>query len=153
MTSVKKGSLVFSCVLLLALLGAAIVRAAEEPATTATVRITAGDTIIEAELNNSPAAVAFLKTLPVTLSMRRLYDREFYTVLDEALPIEGQQAFEQYELGDIAFWTKGNYFGILYSFDRPQLSSPIVKVGSVTSSLEEVRNLGSGTAMKFELVK
>lgn len=153
----KKGSILCTCALLLTLLlalpGAAVANAVEAPGASTRVLITVGDTVIEAELNNSPAAAAFLKILPAALPMRRVYDREFYTVLSEALPFEGQQTFEQYELGDIAFWTKGDYFGILYSFDRPELSAPIVKVGRVTSSLDAFKTLGSNVVLKFELAK
>lgn len=124
---------------------------AGESETTTKVRITAAMTVIEAEFNDSPAAREFITRLPLTLPMRRLHQREFYTVLDHGLPTQGQETHEIYELGDIAFWTRGDYFGILYSFDRPKMSAPIVKLGKVTSGLGIFEELDSRLEMRFEL--
>ena len=116
------------------------------------IRITAGDKVIFAALNESKTAQDFIATLPKTLSMQKLHEREFYTVLPTALSKDGTTQ-ETYELGDVAFWTKGNYFGLLYSYDRPQLSAPIIVIGKVTSDLAVFNTLNRAVDMRFEVEK
>ncbi|MGL4208539.1 MAG: cyclophilin-like fold protein [Candidatus Adiutrix sp.] len=114
------------------------------------IKITVGEQVITAVLNDSPASLEFIRSLPQEISMARLFDREYYAVLPEALPIHGPTQ-TTYELGDVAFWTRGNYFGLLFSHERPTLSAPIIIMGQVTSDLSVLAALGPAETMLFEV--
>ena len=55
------------------------------------------------------------------------------------------------QLGDVAFWTRGDYFGLLFSYERPKLSAPIIVMGRMTSDLAVFDTLGDGIDMLFEV--
>ncbi len=114
------------------------------------IRITAGEKVLFATLNDTQTARDFMATLPRTLPMKRLFDREYYAVLPKALSKEGKTQ-ETYELGDVAFWTRGDYFGLLFSYERPKLSAPIIVMGRMTSDLAVFDTLGDGIDMLFEV--
>lgn len=125
---------------------------AQEEATGTAIRIIAGDITLSAVLDDNKTAREFIATLPRTLPMQRLFNREYYTVLPTALSKDGKTQ-ESYELGDIAFWTSGDYFGLLYSYERPKLSSPIIVIGKITSDLAIFNTLDRTMDMRFEIVK
>lgn len=114
------------------------------------VRITVGNKVLFATLNDTKTAQDFIATLPRTLPMKRLFDREYYTVLPTALSKEGRMQ-ETYELGDVAFWTAGDYFGLLFSYERPKLSAPIIVMGKVTTDLAVFNTLEGAEDMLFEV--
>lgn len=84
--------------------------------------------------------------------MQRLFDREYYAVLPKALSKEGKLQ-ETYELGDVAFWTSGDYFGLLFSYERPTLSAPVIVMGKVTTDLAVFDTLGGAVDMLFAIGK
>lgn len=114
------------------------------------VRITVGNKVLFATLNDTKTAQDFIATLPRTLPMKRLFDREYYTVLPTALSKEGRMQ-ETYELGDVAFWTAGDYFGLLFSYERPKLSAPIIVMGKVATDLAVFNTLEGAEDMLFEV--
>jgi hypothetical protein len=115
------------------------------------IRITAGSTIVYGYLNNTRTAQDFIATLPRTLPMIRLHDAEYYTVLPAPLSLEGIHQ-RTYESGDIAFWTSGDFFGVIFR-ERPPLRNPIIVIGRVTSDLTIFNNLGRNVDMRFEIAR
>lgn len=84
------------------------------------IEINTGDTVIEAELNNSPAAQKFKEQLTQTISMQRMGDHEYYGRLEEDLVLS-ENLQTGYSIGDLAFWTPGNLFALY--FDEPDTGS------------------------------
>lgn len=121
-------------------------RAAEEAGTRMT--ITAGGVSMSAVLDDSEATRSWLRTLPRQLPMTRLFDREYYATLPEALAHEGTTQLD-FEPGDVAYWPSGQYFGILFAHTRP-LSSPIVVLGKVSPhAVNQLEALGDTETMVF----
>lgn len=112
------------------------------------ITITAGNTTIEAQLNESEAAKEFASRLPLTISMNRMGDHEYYGSLDQPLT-HAEDTQVGYKVGDFAFWTPGDLFALY--FDEPE-SPPegLMILGEVTSDLEEVRALGNNEEMTIE---
>lgn len=114
-----------------------------------TIIITVGDQEIVAELNDSVTSQDFIAMLPMSLSMDRLYDREYYTSLPRKISIDDEPV-KEFEIGDVAYWPDWNYFGILFNKTRP-LSSPIVVMGRVVSGLEKLETVGQSAEMSFKV--
>lgn len=118
---------------------------------TSRINIYIGNTLLTATLNNSKAAQDFIDSLPQTLIMSKLYDREYYTTLAKSLSSDGAQQNE-YDVGDIAYWPSRGYFGILYSRNNPKMNSPIIVLGKVTDNVHALANMGQNIEVKIELV-
>ena len=147
----KKYLFLFVLILLVSVSAASLANSNQESGRKeTTIRITSGDKVILATLNDTQTAQDFIATLPRTLPMKRLFDREYYAVLPTALSKEGKRQ-ETYELGDIAFWTSGDYFGLLFSYERPKLSAPIIVMGKVTTDLAVFDTFGEAANMLFEV--
>ena len=104
------------------------------------ITIAVGETSMTAILNDSDAAKSFIRLLPQTLSMNRLFDREYYTTLPEALASGGSDLQQTYEVGDVAYWPSQRYFGLLFDHTRP-LSSPIIILGKITSDVHVLETM------------
>lgn len=67
------------------------------------IRLAFGDTVMSAVLDGSETSRAFIKMLPLTLTMNRYADREYYAALGE-LPKNGA-AIDDFENGDVTYYT------------------------------------------------
>lgn len=100
--------------------------AAPEQSETVPVRITVGDTVLQAEFERNATSEAILEQMPMTLPMENLYGREMcYRYGPDALPTENLRN-DGYQVGDIAYWPPRGSFVILYAqngeeFERQQL--------------------------------
>ncbi|SFV44163.1 cyclophilin-like fold protein [Mammaliicoccus sciuri] len=115
------------------------------------IEIKTGDTVIEAELNNSPAAQKFKEQLPQTISMQRMGDHEYYGRLEENLA-SSENLQTGYSIGDLAFWTPGNLFALY--FDEPETDPEgLMILGKVISDIKEVVRLDNNEDMEIRIVK
>jgi len=73
--------------------------------------ITAGNTVITANLNDSATAQDFIKSLPVTMKMTRWGEREYYGKVRERLSDESRKQ-NGFDNGDVAYWAPGGSFAI-----------------------------------------
>ena len=79
-----------------------------------TIKISVNGTELTAVLENNVTTRALVEQMPMTLSMRDLYDREIcYNYGTGAFPTETLRN-DSYEVGDIIYWpTAGNIWVIL----------------------------------------
>jgi hypothetical protein len=113
------------------------------------LKITAGQTVVEGVLNDTPTARAFVQLLPVTLSMRRYDERGFNTRLGN-LPKTGtlQSGFAN---GDIAFWAPGELFTLFYAKGGTVNVDGLIILGRITSDLSVFHRFNSPQTMLFEI--
>ena len=139
-------ALAFSASLLVAALSGNAVYAATP------VTIKAGNKLITATLDDSPTAKDLVKSLPLTISMKRWGDREYYGKLREPLSDQGRKQ-SGFENGDVAYWVPGGSFAIFFDDKvNPDISNLIV-FGKISSDLKVFDTLGESLEMRIELAK
>lgn len=111
--------------------------------------LTVGNVTIEADADNTDIAQEFISRLPLNLTMTRFADREYYVRIP-ALTKNGN-ALDDYENGDLTFYTKGPSFAIF--FDKAGISSQpdLIRLGKITSDLSVFKNLGSEISIKIDV--
>lgn len=115
------------------------------------IRITIGDAKLSARLNNSVAAREFKEMLPVTLSMTRMGEHEYYGSLEQNLT-HTRDLQIGYTVGDLAFWTPGDLFAIY--FDEPEEAPEgLMILGSITSELSIFKKLGNPEEVRIECIQ
>jgi hypothetical protein len=118
---------------------------------TTPINITVGTTVITASLDNSKTSQDFVESLPLTLSMNRWGDREYYG--KKSLPSQGELQ-STFENGDLAYWPSGGSVALFFdNSEDPTLSSPVIVIGKITSYLSVFDRLEDNVEMKFELTK
>lgn len=127
--------------------GIGLVEGAESAASE--ISITVGDTVISAELNDSEAAREFAAALPMTVSMTRMGEHEYYGSLDTPLT-HTEDLQTGYTVGDLAFWTPGNLFAVY--FDEPdEAPEGLMILGRITSNMDVFDDMASSVEMQIEL--
>lgn len=114
------------------------------------IRITAGDHVINATLNRSEAAAIFKVMLPISISMTRMGEHEYYGRLPKAFEEKGTVQ-TGYEVGDLAFWTPGDLFALYFDTtdDAPE---GLLILGKITSDMNVFDSLGNPEEMRIELI-
>jgi hypothetical protein len=114
------------------------------------IKITVGDNVLYANLEDNAATRALIKKLPMTLPMQNLYSREMcYRYGQGGLPTDKLRS-DHYEVGDIAYWPPRGSLVILYKqngeeFERQQ-------IGHIDQGVEIFENAGNKQVM-FELAE
>lgn len=115
------------------------------------VIITTNDVEIHAELNDSEAAREFAGRLPVTVSMTRMGEHEYYGGLDTPLA-HTEDIQTGYTVGDLAFWTPGDLLAIY--FDEPERQPEgLMILGHITSDISVFDDMQNFEEMRIELVQ
>lgn len=114
------------------------------------ITITIGSTVVTAQLNDTPAAQEFAASLPITVSMTRMGEHEYYGSLEAPLSEEGNTLQTGYEVGDLAFWTPGDLFALY--FDEPQREPEgLMILGRITSDISIFDGMGNPETMHITL--
>ena len=99
------------------------------------VRITAGETVLEGVLYDNPTAREFAEMLPLTVDLwhpapgfARAFD------LPEQIGQKGAPGYE-YELGSLAYWDAGPSVALIYKASRQETVVPVVPIGKITSDV------------------
>ncbi|SEC24424.1 Cyclophilin-like [Streptomyces sp. 3213] len=87
------------------------------------IRLTAGETVLTATLDDNATARDFASLLPLTLRMDDLFKRERYGRLSRSLAVGGEPRFS-YEIGDIAYWSPGLDIAVFYAHDGESIPDP-----------------------------
>lgn len=102
---------------------------------------------LKGEMNDTPAALALAKALPLELGLSR-WGEEYYGDVGLALgPFEGPQT-DVLEVGELAFWQPGNalclFFGPtpMSQGDECRAASPVFVLGRVEGDWQAVSALG-----------
>jgi hypothetical protein len=102
----------------------------------ARLRITIGDSSIEAILADSDAARDFASLLPLTLVMNDLFRREKFATLPRAISEQGKRTHD-YAVGIIGCWRPGPDVAIFYRQDGERIPDPgLIVIGKIKAGME-----------------
>jgi hypothetical protein len=96
------------------------------------IRLTSGETVLEATLNDNETTRDFVSLLPLTLRMGDLFSREKYGHLPRARGV-----------GDVAYWPPGPDVAIFYDHDGQSIPDPGIAVQGKIDS-------GAGVLKKYD---
>jgi hypothetical protein len=105
-----------------------------------------GPVELTAELNDSPAAQAFLSHLPLEFSMSRWGD-EYYGSCGVSVEL-APEAREEMEVGELAFWPPGQALCVFFGptpasvGEEPRAASPVNPIGKLLDDPAPLRELG-----------
>lgn len=113
------------------------------------IRITAGDTVLNGILYDNPTAREFSGMLPLTVELwhpatdfARAFD------LPEQIAQKGMPGYE-YELGSLAYWDAGPSIALIYKASREQTVVPVVPVGKITSDVSLFEEYGEDITIEI----
>ncbi len=124
--------------------------AEDDSAAVTTITMTAGDTVITAELSDSETTRAFLETLPRTFTMNRYGDREYYGRMESIS--ENGEAITDFENGDVTYYPAGPSFAIFFAGEEHSSQSGLIRMGKVTSDLSTFDVMGDTVEISVEIV-
>ena len=87
------------------------------------IRLTAGEIVLYATLDDNATARDFASLLPLTLQMNDLLEREKYGRLPRSLAAGGKPQ-SSYEIGNIVYWSPGPDIAIYYDHDGQSIPRP-----------------------------
>ncbi len=118
------------------------------------IKITAGQTQFEAELNDSPAAQAAYDALPIKAKGSRWGGEIYFTIPVEAeLEADSRDVLEAGELG---FWPTGSAFCIFFGptpasqADEIRAASAVNIIGKLKGDLSQLWNVPDGADILIE---
>ena len=118
------------------------------------IKIKISGKILEAELNQTNAAIKIIDILPLKTSINRWGNEIYFKIpIDEKLENE----IEILDEGSLAFWPPGNAFCIFFGYtpastdDRPRAASPVTLIGKLvdTSNFDILKNSSDGQAIEL----
>jgi hypothetical protein len=118
------------------------------------IKITAGDIQLKAELNDSPTARAIFEALPLRAPGSRWGEEIYFEIpVDEAL---SGDARADMEVGELGYWPPGRAFCIFFgptpasSGEQPRAASPVNPVGRVVGDSTTLTAIPSGAEVSLE---
>ena len=119
-----------------------------------TIKITAGEVQVEAELNDSPTAKSIAAALPIKAKGRR-WGGEIYFSIPVAAELEpdGRDVLEEGELG---YWPSGNAFCMFFGptpasqGDEIRAASAVNIIGKMEGDWSELWNVPDGADVLIE---
>jgi hypothetical protein len=117
------------------------------------IRITAGQVVATAELNDSKTAAAIWEALPIEAKADTWGDEIYFGIPVRA---EADAAKEVVDLGDLAFWPPGHAFCIFFGptpasrGDEIRPASPVNVVGRVHGDATVFKKVRAGTRVTLE---
>jgi hypothetical protein len=116
------------------------------------IRLTAGDTVLTATLDDNTTARDFASLLPLTLPMNDLLEREKYGHLPRSLAAGGKPQ-AGYEIGTIAYWSPGPDIAVFYDHDGQSIPDPgIVILGEINSGADAFKKYEGTVEVTIEAV-
>ena len=111
------------------------------------IKISIGDKILTATLNDTPTSQDFIARLPLTLQMSRHDNREYYAAISLS---KNASTEDGYVVGDICYWAPGNCIVFYYA---KGYSGSLLKMGRITSDLSIFKSLDNNIAVIIEKEK
>lgn len=103
------------------------------------ITMTFGDIVVTAVLDDSETSQAFLQMLPLTISMNRYADREYYAAISE-LP-KGGEEIPDFENGDVTYYTSGKSLAVFFGNEGNAHQTDLIRMGRITSDLSVFENI------------
>ncbi|WP_405848946.1 cyclophilin-like fold protein [Streptomyces sp. NBC_01518] len=123
-----------------------------ESGTPMRIRLTAGETVLSATLDDNATARDFASLLPLTLHTDDLFKREKYGRLPRSLAEGGEPRFS-YEVGDIAYWSPGPDIAIFYAHDGQSIPDPgIVILATIDSGVDALKQYDGAVDVTIEAI-
>ena len=113
------------------------------------IELAFGDTVMTAVLDDSETSRAFIRMLPLTLTMNRYADREYYAALGE-LPENGA-AIDDFENGDVTYYTDGKSLAIFFGNADTSSQDGLIRMGRITSDLSLFDTVGESEEVTISL--
>ena len=110
------------------------------------IQIKLGDTVLEAELNDSETARLVWEALPIESGFNTWGDEIYFAIPVTTGPENG---VETVELGDLAYWPPGKAFCIFYgktpasNGDEIRPASAVNPLGRVTGDVTALKSVAS----------
>ena len=123
---------------------------------TASIRITAGELVIEGQLNDSPTAEKIAAALPLRRPGRR-WGQEIYFAIPVKAKVE-PGAREVVEAGELGYWPRGDAFCIFFgptpasSGDEIRAASPVNIIGNLNGDLSALSKVADGAEVLIERI-
>jgi uncharacterized protein len=120
------------------------------------IRIRAGDVVIEAELNESPTAMAIYEALPLSVSANTWGD-EIYFSIPVKQKLDGTAA-ELVRIGDLGYWPSGQAFCIFFGptplsrGDEIRPASAVNIIGKVIGDARAFKAVRDNALIELEVV-
>lgn len=121
----------------------------EKPDVMCSIRITAGDVVLDGVLYDNPTAQGFAEMLPLTVELwdaasgfARAFD------LPEQIVEKGTPGY-QYELGSLAYWDDGPSIALIYEASRRETVVPVVPIGKITSDVSVFEEYGGSITVEL----
>jgi uncharacterized protein len=117
------------------------------------IRITAGQVVATAELNDSKTAAAIWEALPIEAKADTWGDEIYFGIPVRA---EADAAKEVVDLGDLAFWPPGHAFCIFFGptpasrGDEIRPASPVNVVGRVNGDATVFKKVRAGARVTLD---
>ena len=109
-----------------------------------------GETVIPAILNDSETARALLARLPLTQRMTR-YSHDFCGVMESPLPYREDEVHYGWLNGDIDFARDGNYFTILFEYEKNSWQyGHQINIGVLACELSRIASLRGSYDVRIE---
>ena len=115
---------------------------------TTPIRITIGDTTIEATLNDSQAAQDLVASLPVTIPSIRNIDIEYFGATAAPLTETGP-FYDDVQPGDIVYYAPKDEVALI--FEPTSSPGQLTKIGDITSDLSIFDGLPDVADIRYEL--
>ncbi|MET7465685.1 cyclophilin-like fold protein [Nonomuraea sp. NPDC005501] len=116
------------------------------------IRLTAGEIVLTATLDDNATARDFASLLPLTLQMDDLLTREKYGHLPRSLTAGGKPQFG-YESGNIAYWSPGPDIALFYAHDGQSIPDPgIVILGQIDSGADAFKKYDGTVDVTIEAI-
>ena len=115
------------------------------------IKLAFGDTVMTAVLDDSETSRAFIRMLPLTLTMNRYADREYYAALGE-LPENGA-AIDDFENGDVTYYIDGKSLAIFFGNADTSSQDGLIRMGRITSDLSLFDTVGESEEVTISLLE
>ena len=108
-----------------------------------TIRITVGDVVLNAELNDSRTAREIWEALPLSSDFNTWGDEIYFSIPVEAGPENSQEVVG---VGDLGYWPPGHAFCIFYGLtpastgDEIRPASPVNPIGRILDGVEVLKS-------------
>ncbi|MGE4588851.1 MAG: cyclophilin-like fold protein [Acidaminococcaceae bacterium] len=116
-------------------------------ANTTIITMTFGSSVVEAELDDSETSREFIARLPITLSMKRSDDREYYARIPKLS--ENGNAIPDYKNGDVTYYTGGPSLAVFFAKEGQSSQANLIRIGKITSDLSIFQQLENGVEVKI----
>ncbi|MBI2966162.1 MAG: hypothetical protein HYY34_08170 [Chloroflexi bacterium] len=118
------------------------------------VRITTGDVVVTATLNDSPTADQVWEALPIRGRASTWGDEVYFSTPVSAG--EADDATDTFPRGAVAFWPPGRALCLFFgrtpasTGDEPRMASPGTAVGMIDGDLRALKTVRSGAVVTVE---